>query len=160
MFDGNLRTWHGKPYDIKPKSGAEPYHGKPFPVPRIHALKFKHDLNRIESLKVIKKVNHSQWGAPTFLIPKKDSTLRSIPDFIELNKLILSQPYPIPNIQDLLLRFEGFRYGTPLNLNMGYYHIELIAKSKKLCTIVTQCGKYISWKTFSCSTHTCTQVQT
>ena len=36
LFDGNLGTWHGKPYDIKLKPDAEPYHGKPFPVPRIH----------------------------------------------------------------------------------------------------------------------------
>ena len=41
FFDGNLGTWHGKPYDIKPKSDAEPYHGKPFPVARIHDLTFK-----------------------------------------------------------------------------------------------------------------------
>ena len=41
LFDGNLRTWHGKPYDIKLKPDAEPYHGKPFPVPRIHELTFK-----------------------------------------------------------------------------------------------------------------------
>ena len=27
LFDGNLGTWHGKPYDIKLKSDAEPYHG-------------------------------------------------------------------------------------------------------------------------------------
>ena len=60
----------------------------------------------------------------------------------ELNKRILRQPYPIPKIQDLLLRLEGFRYGTTLDLNMGYYHIELSAKSKELCTIVTQWGKY------------------
>ena len=31
LFDGNLATWHGKPYDIKLKPDAEPYHGKPFP---------------------------------------------------------------------------------------------------------------------------------
>ena len=38
LFDGNLVTWHGKPYDIKLKPDAEPYHRKPFPVPRIHEL--------------------------------------------------------------------------------------------------------------------------
>ena len=114
------------------------YHnGKPFPVPRIHELTFKQELDQLEYLKVIKKVTRSQWGAPTFLIPKKDSTVRFIPDFIELNKLILRQPYPIPKIQYLLLRLEGFRYGTILDLNMGYYHIELSAKSKELCKIVT-----------------------
>ena len=41
LFDGNLGTWHGKPYDIKLKPDAEPYHGEPFPVPRIHELTFK-----------------------------------------------------------------------------------------------------------------------
>ena len=31
LFDGNLGTWHGKPYDIKLKPDVEPYNGKPFP---------------------------------------------------------------------------------------------------------------------------------
>ena len=92
MFDGNLGTWHGKPYDIKLKPDAEPYHGKYFPVPRIHEITLKQELDRLEYLKVIKKVNRYQWGAPTFLIPKKDGTVRFISDFRELNKLILRQP--------------------------------------------------------------------
>ena len=45
LFDGNLGTWHGKPYDVKIKPDAEPYHGKPFPVPRIHELTFKQELD-------------------------------------------------------------------------------------------------------------------
>ena len=45
LFYGNLGTWHGKPYDIKLKPDAEPYHGKPFLVPRIHELTFKQELN-------------------------------------------------------------------------------------------------------------------
>ena len=73
---------------------------------------------------------------------KENSTVRFISDFRELNKRILRQLYPIPKIQDLLLRLEGFRYGTTLDLNMGYYHIELSANSKELSTIVTQWGKY------------------
>ena len=30
LFDVNLGTWHGKPYDIKLKPDVEPYHGKTF----------------------------------------------------------------------------------------------------------------------------------
>ena len=118
MFGANLGTWYGKPYDIKLKSDKEPYHGKPFPVPHIHEITFKQELDWLEALKVIKKVNRSQWGGPTFLIPNKYSTVYFISDFRELNKRILRQPYPIPNIQYLLFRLEGFSYGITLDLNI------------------------------------------
>ena len=42
---------------------------------------FKQELDRLVALEVIKKVNGSPWGAPTFLIPKKDITVRFISDF-------------------------------------------------------------------------------
>ena len=78
LFGGNLGTWYGKPYDIILKPDAEPYHGKPFPVPRIHELTFKQELDRLEALKVIKKVNRSQWGEPTFLIPNKFNAIQAL----------------------------------------------------------------------------------
>ena len=37
---------------------------------------------------------------------------------------------------------EGFQYATSLDLNMGYYHLELSQKAKELCTIVLPFGKY------------------
>ena len=52
------------------------------------------------------------------------------------------KPFPIPKIQDILLKLEGFKYATSLDLNMGYYHIELSPDSRKLCTIVLPWGKY------------------
>jgi hypothetical protein len=48
--------------------------------------------------------------APSFIIPKKDGTVRFINDFRELNKRIKRKPFPIPNIQDMLLNLEGFQY--------------------------------------------------
>ena len=57
LSNGNLCTWHGNPYDIKLKPDAELYHGKPFPVPRIHEITFKQKLDRLEDIKGIKKVN-------------------------------------------------------------------------------------------------------
>jgi transposase InsO family protein len=142
LFDGTLGTFTGKPYDIKLKDNVEPHHARPFPVPKIHELTLKSELDRLVELNVLKRVNRSQWGAPTFIVPKKDGTVRFISDFRELNKRIKRQPYPIPKIQNLLLKLEGFKYGTSLDLNMGYYHIELSDKTKELCTITTQWGKY------------------
>jgi Reverse transcriptase (RNA-dependent DNA polymerase) len=83
-----------------------------------------------------------EWAAPLFIIPKNDGPVRFINDFRELNKRIKRKPYPIPNIQDMLLNLEGFQYATSLDLNMGYYHIELCPDSKKLCTLVFPFGKY------------------
>jgi hypothetical protein len=91
---------------------------------------------------VLKRVNRSQWGAPTFIIPKKDGTARFISDFRELNKRIKRQPCLIPTIQNLLLKLEGFKCGTALDLNMGCHHIELSDASKELCTIAAQWGEH------------------
>ena len=48
----------------------------------------------------------------------------------------------IPHILDMLLNLEGFQWATSLDLNMGYYHIELNPNSKNYCTIVMPFGKY------------------
>jgi hypothetical protein len=53
-----------------------------------------------------------------------------ISDFHELNKRIKQKPCPIPKIQDLLMKLEGFQYAMTLDLNMGYYHIKLSPFSK------------------------------
>ena len=91
---------------------------------------------------VHRKVNCSEWGAPTFVIPKQYWTIRFISDFRELNNQIKRKPYPIPKIQDLLLKVEGFTYATLLDLNMGLYHIELTPNLSAQCTIVLPWGKY------------------
>ena len=44
--------------------------------------------------------------------------------------------------QDMLMNLEGFQYATSLDLNMGYYHLELDLQSKRLCTIVLPFGKF------------------
>mgnify|MGYP005753024869 CR=1 FL=1 len=142
LFDGTLGQWTGSPYEIELKEGAQPYHVNPYPIPHAYRDTLRMEVERLCKIGVLKKVNHSEWGAPTFIIPKKDKTVRFISDFRELNKRIKRKPYPIPKIQDLLSNLEGFQYATSLDLNMGYYHIELSPASKKLCTIVLPFGKY------------------
>jgi hypothetical protein len=73
LFDGSLGTWNDKPYDIELKPDAKPYHSRPFPVPKIHEATLKIELECLTKAGVLKKVNRSEWAAPTFLIPKKDA---------------------------------------------------------------------------------------
>ena len=77
-------------------------------------------------------MNNFHLAAPTFIIPKINGTLKFISDFRELNKTIKRKPLSIPKIQDLLLKIEGFRNATSLDLTIGYYHITLCPISQKL----------------------------
>ena len=43
--------------------------------------------------------------------------------------------YPMPKIQDMPLKLEGFHWASALDLKMGYYNIHLDDPSKKLCTL-------------------------
>ena len=120
-----MGKWEGEPYHIDLRDNVTPFHAKPFSIPKMYEHTLKMEVERLVKLGVLRKVNNSEWAAPTFIIPKKDGSVRFISDFRELNKGIKRKPYPIPKIQDLLLKIEGFKYATSLDLNMGYYHIEL-----------------------------------
>jgi hypothetical protein len=124
------------------KEGVKPYHAKAFPVPRVHCDTLRKEVERLCKVGVLKRVNHSEWAAPTFIIPKKDGKVRFLSDFRELNKRIKRMPYPVPNIQDMMLNPEGFQCATALDLNMGCCHVRLDPDSRKLCTIVLPWGKY------------------
>ena len=143
LFDGSLGTWNTKPVELELKEGATPYYGRPYPVPKSQEEKLKSEIKRLEKYKVLRKINDSEWGMPSFTIVKKDGvTLRSIADLRELNKRIKRKPFPLPKIQELLLKLENFQYGTSLDLNMGYYHILLSPQSARMCTVVFPWGKY------------------
>ena len=116
LFDSTLGTWNNEPYNIELKEGAKPYHSRPFPVPKIHEPTLKVDLDRLVKLGVLKQINDSKWATPTFIISKKDATVRFISDFRELHKCIKCKPFPIPKIQDLLLKLEGFQQAMSLDL--------------------------------------------
>ncbi len=142
LFDGTLGHWKNSEYEIELKENVKPHHSCAYSIPKIHECTLCYEVERLVQVGVLQEVNNSEWAAPTFIIPKKDGTVRFISDFRELNKRIKRKPFPIPNIQDLLLKLEGFMFATSLDLNMGYYHIELSPFSRQLCTIILPWGKY------------------
>ena len=81
LFNGTLSRFKGSKYNIKLKKDAEPYHAKPFAVPKVHERTLCVKIDRLCQIGVLKKINNSQWAAPSFLIPKKDGSVHFINNF-------------------------------------------------------------------------------
>ena len=142
LFDGTLAKWNTSPVDIELNPNAKPIYSRPYSIAYCHEELMKKEIQRLCDIGVLRRINNSQWGAPTFAQPKKNKTIRVLTDFRQLNKQIIRKPYPIPKINEMLLKLEGFQYATSLDLNMGYYHIELTPNARRICTIVLPWGKY------------------
>ena len=48
----------------------------------------------------------------------------------------------MPMINEILLKLEGLQYATSLDLNMGYYNIQLSKNASNLYTIILPWGKF------------------
>ena len=142
LFDGTLGDFKTEPVSIELKEGSEPYHGKAYPIPQIYEKTLKKEVERLCKLGVLTKSAGSPWGAPTFIIPKKNKTVRFITDLREVNKRIIRKPFPIPKIGDIMQKLEGFQWATALDLNMGYYTIRVHPSSQKILTLILPWVKY------------------
>ena len=143
LFDGTLGCWNCKPVELELKDpNCKPIHARPYPVPQSQEKKLKEEVERLVKHGVLRKVNHSEWASPAFTISKPDGTLRSLTDNRAINKVLKRYPFPLPKIQDILQKLEGFKWATALDLTMGYYHIRLSPASSKLCTVIFPWGKY------------------
>jgi hypothetical protein len=123
LFDGTLRDWKLLHVSFELKEVIKPYHGRLYPILHKHKAVLIMEIKRLCNVGVLEWQPSSRWASPTFIIPKKDSTVDTISDFRELNKRIERKPYPIPKISAILQELQGFTYATALDLNMGYYTI-------------------------------------
>jgi transposase InsO family protein len=142
LFQGKLGLFPGAPVTIKLKPNAKPFHGRAFPVPKIHEQLLKDEVNRVVGLGVLKKVNNSEWASPSFGIPKKNGEIRFVSDFRRLNQQIVRHPFPLPSIPETIRNIDGFTYCSTIDVSMGFWCILLDKRSQRLCTIILPWGKY------------------
>jgi hypothetical protein len=72
LFDGTLGDWKTKPVSFQLKEGVSPYHGRAFPVPKVHKETIIKEVERLCQLGVLERQPASEWALPSFTIPKKD----------------------------------------------------------------------------------------
>ena len=64
------------------------------------------------------------WCTPSFPVPKKKpGEWRLVQDFRVLNEVTITDPYPLPRIDDILLRQGQFCIWSVLDMKNGYHQI-------------------------------------
>ncbi len=86
--------------------------------------------------------SRSPYASPVILVQKKDNTIRMCVDFRRLNKVTVSEQWPLPRIDDILDGLLGSKWFSTLDLKCGYYQVAKSPQSIAKTTFITPDGHY------------------
>ena len=136
LFQNELGTMSGIEAKLSVKSDAVPKFCRARPVP--YALKeaIEKDLERLDAMGVIEKVNYSEWASPVVPVPKPDGSIRLCGDYkVTVNPVIEVEKYPIPKVEDLLTVLVGGKKFSKIFLSQAYQQMVLNSEDRKYTTI-------------------------
>ena len=74
----------------------------------------------------------SPWASPVVLVHKKDGSLQFCIDLRKLNNQTIKDAQSLPRIKDSLNCLDGATIFTSLDLQSGYWQVEMTEDSKPL----------------------------
>ena len=137
---------------------SPPIMSRPYTLPLKHYEWVRKEISTLERAGIITK-SISLWASPVVIVPTKSAPgeppqRRMCVDFRKLNK---TQPevhntnggkgcislVPLPKIDELYAKLQGYKIFSTLDLRSGYYHIGLSHSAKpKTAFVISGMGKY------------------
>ena len=126
---------------LKPNTKAIFRPKRPVPYAALEAV--ENELNRLEEIGVIKRVDFSSWAAPIVVTKKSNGSVRICADFSTgLNNALESHQYPLPLPEDIFATLAGGKFFSKIDCADAYLQIMVDDNSKQLLTINTHRGLY------------------
>ncbi|XP_054279897.1 uncharacterized protein K02A2.6-like [Macrosteles quadrilineatus] len=105
--------------------------------------KVEKELERLETLSIITRVESSDWGTPIVPVVKPNGSVRICADYkVTLNKVIKDEHYPIPRIDDIMPKMHCGKIFCTLDISNAYLHMEMDEDSATMQTISTHKGLF------------------
>lgn len=99
------------------------------------------EVHKMLNAGIIRK-SKSPWSSPVIIVPKPDGTARFCTDYRQLNKVTISDAFPLPRMDDIFDRLSGSKWFSTLDLKSGYWQIELDPDSIEKSAFSTPDGHY------------------
>jgi hypothetical protein len=114
-------------------------------APYCHSLAQQSELeNQLNDLlsKGYIRPSKSLWSAPVLFVKKKDGSLRLCVDYCGLNKLIIKNKYPLPQVDDLFDHLYGSKIFSKIDLKSGYNQIRIKERDIEKTRFRSRLGHY------------------
>ena len=141
----NLGHVKGYKQDIHLKQGSVPKYIKQFRLPPARQEVIARKVNDMVA-QGIAEPSVSAWNAPVLLVPKKGAKslddYRMVIDYRKLNDVVQEDKYPIPDIDTILNGLGNKKIFSVLDLDSGYYQVELAESSRPYTAFTTRDGHF------------------
>lgn len=84
----------------------------------------------------------SEYASPVVVVKKKDGSPRLCVDYRKINRVMVKDKYPLPNIEEQLDRLAETRIFSTIDLRNGFFHVDVDVHSRKYTAFVTNQGQY------------------
>lgn len=130
-------------HTIRIDNSVTPTVHPPRKVPVTLREKLKAELNRMEKMKVITKIEEpTQWVNPIVIVEKSNGQLRICLDPRDLNRAVMREHYQLPTVEEITSRLSKAKHFTVLDASSGFWQLKLDDDSSRLCTFNTPFGRY------------------
>ena len=143
VFREELGTARTPSVHLKLKQDSQPKFVPARSVPFAIKDAVAQEIQRLESVGILKKVEFSRWATPVVPVPKRDGSFRICGDFkVTPNPALEVDQHPIPKPEDIFASLAGGELFTTLDLSQAYQQLLLDEESSELVTVNTHLGLY------------------
>lgn len=126
---------------IPVKSGVDLVNVQPYRYPYLQKNEIEKQV--VEMLTSGITRSNSPYSNPVILVKEKDGSRRFCTDYQALNKVTISNKFPIPVIEELLDELHGAKYFYKIDLKAGYHQIRMCYEDIHQTAFCTHQGHYI-----------------
>ena len=109
----------------------------------LQARKFlKEEILKLLKIGAIREVRWSEYGVPVRMVEKPDGSWRVCIDYRWLNQITMIPQYPLPRLEDLVIKIKGKRFLAAIDLTKAYWQMPVKREDQMKTTFTSEFGNF------------------